>query len=85
MPKKTFTPEQIVGKLRQLGSVGGPGETVPLARKVEASGPIPGEFSMLSLSACAIFSPDVRFSCELKPISIKADPKALKVTGNISN
>lgn len=49
---------------------------------IEASGPIPGEYSMLSLGACAVFSPEIQFSCELKPISIKADPEALKVTGS---
>ena len=32
MPKKTFTPEQIPGKLRQI-DVLGPGKTVPLACK----------------------------------------------------
>jgi putative transposase len=36
MPKKTFTPEQIVGKLRQIEVLVGQGKTVPLACK-EAS------------------------------------------------
>ena len=31
MPKKTFTPEQIVGKLRQIEVLIGQGKTVPLA------------------------------------------------------
>jgi ribonuclease T len=48
---------------------------------IEATGPIPGEYSMLSLGACSVFSPDVQFSCEFKPISSKADPEALKVSG----
>lgn len=48
---------------------------------IEAAGPIPGEYSMLSLGACSVFSPDVRFSCEFKPISLKTDPEALKVIG----
>jgi DNA polymerase III epsilon subunit-like protein len=48
---------------------------------IEAAGPIPGEYSMLSLGACPVFSPDVHFSCEFKPVSIKADPEALKITG----
>ena len=33
MPKKTFTPEQIVGKLRQIEILVGQGKTVPLACK----------------------------------------------------
>ena len=33
MPKKTFTPEQIVGKLRQIEVLVGQGKTVPLACK----------------------------------------------------
>jgi len=33
MPKKTFTPEQIVGKLRQIEVLMSQGKTVPLACK----------------------------------------------------
>ena len=33
MPKKTFAPEQIVGKLRQIEVLVGQGKTVPLACK----------------------------------------------------
>jgi hypothetical protein len=33
MPKKTFTPEQIVGKLRQVEVLVSQGKTVPLAAK----------------------------------------------------
>jgi putative transposase len=33
MPKKTFTPEQIVAKLRQIEVAVGQGKTVPLACK----------------------------------------------------
>jgi transposase-like protein len=33
MPKKTFTPEQIVGKLRQIEVAVSQGKTVPLACK----------------------------------------------------
>jgi putative transposase len=33
MPKKTFTPEQIVGKLQQIEVLVGQGKTVPLACK----------------------------------------------------
>jgi len=31
MPKKSYTPEQIVGKLRQIEVIVGQGKTVPLA------------------------------------------------------
>jgi len=48
---------------------------------VEASGPIPGEYSLLSIGACAAYEPDRAFSCLIKPISTKADPQALAVTG----
>ena len=33
MPKRTFTPEQMVGKLRQIEVLVGQGKTVPLACK----------------------------------------------------
>ncbi len=48
---------------------------------VETAGPIPGEFSLLSIGACAVFDPTQTFACELKPINCNADPKALEVTG----
>lgn len=48
---------------------------------VEASGPIPGEYSLLSIGACNVDKPDQTFLCELKPVSRKADPKALEISG----
>jgi DNA polymerase III epsilon subunit-like protein len=48
---------------------------------VETAGPIPGEFSLLSIGACAVFEPMRTFACELKPINRNADPRALEVTG----
>ena len=48
---------------------------------VETSGPIPGEYSLLSIGACVIYDVAKTFSCELKPINHSADPKALEVTG----
>jgi len=48
---------------------------------VETSGPIPGEFSLLSIGACDAYAPDNGFACEVKPISDRFDPKALEVTG----
>ncbi|MBK3870430.1 3'-5' exonuclease [Pseudomonas stutzeri] len=48
---------------------------------VEASGPIPGEYSMLSIGACLVFDDTQTFSCYLKPTSDRYVPEALKVTG----
>lgn len=48
---------------------------------VETAGPVPGEYSLLSIGACAIFDPDKTFSCELKPINDTFDPKAREVSG----
>lgn len=48
---------------------------------VETAGPIPGEFSLLSIGACAVFDPTRTFACELKPINQNADPQALEVAG----
>jgi DNA polymerase III epsilon subunit-like protein len=49
---------------------------------VETAGPIPGEFSLLSVGACSIFEPQKTFACELKPINRNFDPKALEVSGS---
>jgi DNA polymerase III epsilon subunit-like protein len=48
---------------------------------IEASGPIPGEYSLMSIGACVAYEPERTFECLVKPISSKADPKALEVTG----
>lgn len=48
---------------------------------VETAGPIPGEYSLLSIGACVVNDPAKTFSCELKPINRNADPKALEVSG----
>jgi DNA polymerase III epsilon subunit-like protein len=48
---------------------------------IEASGPIPGEFSMLSLGACAVGLPSNTFYAELKPINDNFMAKALQVSG----
>lgn len=36
---------------------------------IETSGPIPGEYSMLSIGACTIFKPQRTFYIEIKPIN----------------
>lgn len=48
---------------------------------IEASGPIPGKYSMLSIGACISSNPSKQFSCYLKPISDEYIPEAIKVTG----
>lgn len=48
---------------------------------VESSGPIPGEFSMLSLGACLVDSPSTAFSMELQPLNGNFEAEALAVTG----
>lgn len=48
---------------------------------IEASGPIPGEYSMLSLGACVVYDTSKTFYREFKPISDNYLPKAIQVTG----
>lgn len=48
---------------------------------VETSGPVPGEFSLLSIGACAVDNESQTFLSEIKPLSRKADPEALRVSG----
>jgi DNA polymerase III epsilon subunit-like protein len=48
---------------------------------IEASGPIPGEYSMLSLGASVVGEKSSVFYVELKPVSGKYVPSALEVSG----
>lgn len=48
---------------------------------IEASGPIPAEYSLLSIGACDAYRPENSFSCLVKPTSENAVPEALAVTG----
>lgn len=48
---------------------------------VETAGPIPGEFSLLTIGACAVDDSSKTFMCELQPITANADPAALAATG----
>ena len=57
-----------------------PSETF-ISVDIEASGPIPGEFSMLSLGACIVGASEQSFYVELKPITINYQPEALQVAG----
>jgi DNA polymerase III epsilon subunit-like protein len=47
---------------------------------VEASGPIPGVYSMLSLGACSVDNDQTTFKRLIRPISEEFDPKALEVS-----
>ena len=48
---------------------------------VEASGPIPGEYSMLSIGSCVVGQTGQSFYVELKPLNDHFMEKAIKVTG----
>jgi len=48
---------------------------------VEASGPVPGKYSMLSVGACLVEDPNKEFYCEMKPISSEYVEEALKISG----
>jgi hypothetical protein len=52
-----------------------------IAVDVEADGPLPGPYSMLSLGMAAVGSPDLRFYTEIRPISERFQPEALAVSG----
>jgi ribonuclease T len=47
---------------------------------VEASGPIPSEFSMLSIGACVVGQTDLTFYAELKPLNDNFVKSALDVS-----
>lgn len=48
---------------------------------IEASGAVPGLYSLLSIGACDIFNPDENFQCLLKPTGKFVDLEAVNVTG----
>ena len=52
-----------------------------MAADVEADGPIPGPYSMISLGMAVAGRPELRFYTELKPISDDFVPEALAVSG----
>jgi DNA polymerase III epsilon subunit-like protein len=56
-------------------------DEVYISVDVEASGPIPGEHSLLSIGACLVGSIERDFYVELKPISDNHVPSALAVSG----
>jgi ribonuclease T len=48
---------------------------------VEAAGPIPATYSMLSLGAVAVDDPDTTLYIEFRPINENSVPEAMKVVG----
>ncbi len=48
---------------------------------IEAAGPVPATFSMLSIGAVAVDEPGLRFYAELRPVNDKSVPEAMKVVG----
>ena len=52
-----------------------------VATDVEADGPIPGPYSMISLGMAVVGRDDLRFYTELRPISDEYVPEALAVSG----
>ncbi len=56
-------------------------EKVYISVDIETAGPVPGEYSMISLGACLIDNPTEHFYIELKPINDNCIPEALKVSG----
>jgi ribonuclease T len=48
---------------------------------VETAGPIPGEYSLLTIGACDVDSESRAFACELKPLNRNVDQKAMEVAG----
>jgi hypothetical protein len=52
-----------------------------VATDVEADGPIPGPYSMLSLGMAAVGYPELAFYTQMQPISGEFVPQALSVSG----
>src|SRR5213593_2029962 len=56
-------------------------EAVYVSVDIEASGPIPGEYSMLSIGACEVGNIEKNFYTEIQPISERFVKEALDVCG----
>lgn len=48
---------------------------------VEAAGPIPARYSLLSIGACLVAEPEHGFYVELQPVQRRADPQASAIHG----
>src|SRR4029077_3077524 len=60
---------------------GGKVQEVYISVDIEAAGPVPSTFSMLSLGAVVVDDPKKTFYVELKPVNDKFVPDAMKVVG----
>jgi ribonuclease T len=60
---------------------GGKVREIYISVDVEAAGPVPPAFSMLSLGAVVVNDPKKTFYVELKPVNDKFVPDAMKVVG----
>lgn len=58
-----------------------PNAEIYISVDVEASGPFPPSFSMLSLGACVVGDQEASFYAELKPISEQVVAEAMKIVG----
>ncbi|MBP1874052.1 DNA polymerase III epsilon subunit-like protein [Ensifer adhaerens] len=56
-------------------------EEIFISVDIEAAGPIPPDYSMLSLGCCLVDDPDISFYVEFKPISENFIPDAMAVSG----
>lgn len=52
-------------------------EEIYISVDIEAAGPVPGEYSMLSIGACVVGQPAMSFYAELKPLNDSVIPEAL--------
>lgn len=48
---------------------------------IEAAGPSPGTFSLLSIGACLYDDPETGFSIDLQPVTLDAEESSLAVSG----
>jgi ribonuclease T len=60
---------------------GGKVQELYISVDIEAAGPVPSVFSMLSLGAVVVGDPKETFYIELKPVNDKFVPDAMKVVG----
>jgi ribonuclease T len=60
---------------------GGKVQELYISVDIEAAGPVPSTFSMLSLGAVVLDDPKRTFYVELKPVNDKFAPDAMKVVG----
>ena len=56
-------------------------QEVYISVDIEAAGPIPSTYSMLSLGAVAVDNPQATFYVELRPVNDESVPGAMKVVG----